>query len=254
MLGHLFELGLDPAAVHLEHVALRPDLRHREPIARALVAQVDGAPDLGARPRAARAGRTHRSGRARWRWRRRTARSRRGPARRRRGAWSGPRPGPAGGPASRCRPRRRAARGGRAARAGTPGWSCPSSITTIVSAIARRRRAIASSRVRPWAMILAIIESNCGGTTSPSATPLSTRIAGATRQPQQRDPSGRGREPEPRVLGVQARLDRVAAGRRGLTLEPAAGGDVELELDQVDAGDHLGHGVLDLKPGVDLHE
>ena len=54
----------------------------------------------------------------------------------------------------------------------------PSSIITSVSAIARRRRAIASGRVAPWAMIFAIIESNSGGTVSPSATPVSTRTPG----------------------------------------------------------------------------
>ena len=32
------------------------------------------------------------------------------------------------------------------------------------------------------------------------------------------------------------------------------GGDPDLLLDQVDAGDHLGDGVLDLDPGVDLDE
>src|SRR5215217_947135 len=54
----------------------------------------------------------------------------------------------------------------------------PSSIATIVSATARRRRAIACSRLSPWAMIFAIIESNSGGTLSPSATPVSTRMPG----------------------------------------------------------------------------
>ena len=33
-----------------------------------------------------------------------------------------------------------------------------------------------------------------------------------------------------------------------------AGGDANLRLDQVDAGDHLGHRVLDLDAGVDLDE
>ena len=33
-----------------------------------------------------------------------------------------------------------------------------------------------------------------------------------------------------------------------------AGGDADLRLDQVDAGDHLGHGMLDLDAGVDLDE
>ena len=33
-----------------------------------------------------------------------------------------------------------------------------------------------------------------------------------------------------------------------------AGGDADLRLDQVDAGDHLGHRMLDLDAGVDLDE
>ena len=78
--------------------------------------------------------------------------------------------------------------------------------------------------------------------------------AGPARQPQQRDPAGRGGEAARGVLGVQAHLDRVAARRRRLALEPPAGGDVELERDEVGAGDHLGHGMLDLEPRVDLHE
>ena len=43
--------------------------------------------------------------------------------------------------------------------------------------------------------------------------------------------------------------DLVLAEREGL-----AGGDPDLLLDEVDAGDHLGDGVLDLDPGVDLDE
>ena len=33
-----------------------------------------------------------------------------------------------------------------------------------------------------------------------------------------------------------------------------AGGDADLRLDQVDAGDHFGHGMLDLDAGVDFDE
>ena len=63
------------------------------------------------------------------------------------------------------------------------------------------------------------------------------------------------REPEARVLCVQAGLNRVSARGRRLALQRASGGHVEVEgLDQVDAGHHLGDGVLDLKPRVDLHE
>ena len=78
--------------------------------------------------------------------------------------------------------------------------------------------------------------------------------AGAGRQPQQADPAGGGGEAARRVLGVQADLDRVAARRRRIALEPAAGGDVQLERDEVGAGHHLGDRVLDLQARVDLHE
>ena len=45
---------------------------------------------------------------------------------------------------------------------------------------------------------------------------------------------GVGAKPERRVLGVQARLDRVAAGGGRIALEPAAGRDVQLQLDEVE--------------------
>ena len=65
---------------------------------------------------------------------------------------------------------------------------------------------------------------------------------------------GDGREAAAGVLGVEADLDGVAARRRRVALERAAGGDVELQPHEVGAGDHLGHGVLDLEARVDLHE
>ena len=43
-------------------------------------------------------------------------------------------------------------------------------------------------------------------------------------------------------------------GRRRLALQAPARGHVELELDEVEPGDRLGHGVLDLEARVDLHE
>ena len=46
----------------------------------------------------------------------------------------------------------------------------------------------------------------------------------------------------------------MARRRRRVALEPPAGGDVELKLDQVEPGRHLGHRVLHLKAGVHLHE
>ena len=49
----------------------------------------------------------------------------------------------------------------------------------------------------------------------------------------------------------------MAAGRGhgvGRERQPLAGGDPELPLDQVEAVDELGDRVLDLEPGVHLHE
>ena len=51
----------------------------------------------------------------------------------------------------------------------------PPSIITEVSARARSSLASASRRSAPTAMILAIIESNCGGISSPSSKPVSMR-------------------------------------------------------------------------------
>ena len=78
--------------------------------------------------------------------------------------------------------------------------------------------------------------------------------AGAGREVEHLDAAGRGREAHRRILGVQARLDRVADGLRRLALELAAGRDVQLQLDEVEPGDGLGDGVLDLQARVDLHE
>ena len=59
-----------------------------------------------------------------------------------------------------------------------------------------------------------------------------------------------------RVLGVDAALDRGAAVHDVVLRERQrlARGDADLLLDQVDAGDHLGHRVLDLDAGVHLDE
>ena len=68
--------------------------------------------------------------------------------------------------------------------------------------------------------------------------------------------AGRRQEAGGRVLGVEARLDGMAA-RHELLLsqrERLAGGDAQLLLDEVDAVHQLGHGMLDLQPRVHLEE
>ena len=68
--------------------------------------------------------------------------------------------------------------------------------------------------------------------------------------------AGRGQEALRRVLGVEPGFDGVAPGRRGAGGHDrrVARGDADHGFDQVEAGDQLGHAVLDLQPGVDLEE
>ncbi len=66
----------------------------------------------------------------------------------------------------------------------------------------------------------------------------------------------RARDEAIRVLGIDPALDRVPPPLDVLLaeLERLAGGDAQLVIDDVDARDHLGHGVLDLDAGVHLDE
>ena len=66
----------------------------------------------------------------------------------------------------------------------------------------------------------------------------------------------RREEPAVRRLGVDARLDGVPPSRTCVLheRERLARGDAKLLLDEVDAGHELGHGMLDLEPGVHLDE
>ena len=67
--------------------------------------------------------------------------------------------------------------------------------------------------------------------------------------------AGCGQEILRRVLRVQAHLDGVAVDLRlreeGQGL---AGGDAELQGDEIDSGHLFGHRVLHLDPGIDLNE
>ena len=74
-------------------------------------------------------------------------------------------------------------------------------------------------------------------------------------------PMGR-RKTARRVLGRHAALERVPAERdrvlgrhpRGGVADPCAGGNAELRLDDIDPGDFLGDGVLDLQARIDFDE
>src|SRR5262249_32795564 len=75
---------------------------------------------------------------------------------------------------------------------------------------------------------------------------------------QPRDEPGRRRERE-RILGVDAALDGPAAGPEHMLAMPQeldreASRLPDLLADQIDAGHHLGDGVLDLNARVHLHE
>src|SRR5690606_6194689 len=79
--------------------------------------------------------------------------------------------------------------------------------------------------------------------------------AGAARGVEVLHQAGAGQEAD-RILGIDAALDGVA-GEADVLLAQAqllAAGDQQLLAHQVDAGDHLGHRVLDLDAGVHLDE
>ena len=80
------------------------------------------------------------------------------------------------------------------------------------------------------------------------------RVAGVDGERGER-PGGR-RVTGGRILGRQPRLDRVPAEHRRdrSRWQWLAFGDAQLELDEVEAGDELGHRVLHLEAGVHLEE
>ena len=100
---------------------------------------------------------------------------------------------------------------------------------------ARRRRAIASSRVAPVGDDLGDhrVELGRDDVALGDAGVDADAGAGAAGAAAAMRP-GDGREARRRVLGVEAHLDGVAARRRRLALEAAAGGDVQLQLDEVE--------------------
>ena len=150
--------------------------------------------------------------------------------------------------ASRCRHHRRVARDGRAAGAESPGSSVPPSTTATVSASARRSRASASPRSLPQAVSVTISRVELGrDCRSPSTTPVSTRRPGPVGSRRWTSRPGAGAKSSGRVLGAEARLDGVPDRRRRVALEPPARGDVQLELDQVEAGDRLAHRMAELR-------
>ena len=91
--------------------------------------------------------------------------------------------------------------------------------------------------------------------TAPSVEP----DAGAARLTVGDDAAGVGSEVVGRILGGDTALQREAAGRERALIDAEVGQvlasrDPELGLDEVDVGDFLGDGVLDLDAGVHLDE
>jgi hypothetical protein len=78
--------------------------------------------------------------------------------------------------------------------------------------------------------------------------------AGTTRRPEHRDRSRCRQEVAARILPVDAEVDRMTPHRRVVVAECGTVGDAHHLADQVDAGDLLGDGVLDLQACVDLEE
>src|SRR5207247_1719566 len=62
------------------------------------------------------------------------------------------------------------------------------------------------------------------------------------------------REERTRILGVEPHLDGMTVERVRDWRERLAGGKPQLLCDEVDAGDRLGDGMLDLDPAVQLEE
>src|SRR6218665_982037 len=98
---------------------------------------------------------------------------------------------------------------------------------------------------------------------APIAWPAKTtsscvKSSGAPPPPPQTPPAGppRGRDAAPPTPGRRARLDRVAVEYHVILRQRQrlACGHTQLPLHQIQPGDGLGHGVLDLQPRVHLHE
>ena len=128
------------------------------------------------------------------------------------------------------------------------------------SATARRARATAMSKVRPRQVSLASIESKCAETSAPVyVVPPSSRTPAppGERYVVIRPVSGRKLLAGSSVVirhWSAAPRSTMSSWRQPEVGERLAGRDPQLALHQVDVGDLLGHGVLDLDPRVHLDE
>ena len=77
------------------------------------------------------------------------------------------------------------------------------------------------------------------------------------RRPEQRQPPHRGRKIPRRILGIDPRLDGMAAKRNRRLIhhrQRLPRRHPKLPLHQIKPGDHLRNRMLDLKPGIHLQE
>ena len=125
---------------------------------------------------------------------------------------------------------------------------------TSNSSRARRARSRASLREEPVTMSLASSESNAPEISSPVVTPESTRTPGPPGKRSTCTGPGEGRKLRPGSSPLM-RNSMECPLRDGVgVVERAALGEAELLAHEVDAGDLLGDGVLDLQAGVHLEE
>ncbi len=119
------------------------------------------------------------------------------------------------------------------------------------------RRARASSRLAPCATSLASIGSKSAVTFWPASSAFSKRSQGAEGTSSQPHHARLGQEVALGILGAD-RGTSMAWPFAPMSLceepKPEAGGDVELQPHEIEAGDHLRHGMLDLKARVHLQE
>ena len=121
---------------------------------------------------------------------------------------------------------------------------------------AESSRSSASSRSAPHAITFDSIGSYVAAHHRPDRDARVDPDALARRLGEHQDLPAGGQEPARGVLGVDPGLDRVP-GRRDVVLRDGqrlTGGDPQLPLDEIQPGDQLGDRVLDLQPGVHLHE
>ena len=141
----------------------------------------------------------------------------------------------------------------RAARRERRGWSWG---RRLPPASAPRSAASAPSRLGAWAISLAISEFVKRRHVVACLEASVDAQRWRSLEPHREDATGTRQEALFRVFGVEPRFDRPAVAADFILPERQrlAGGDAKLPFDQIEAGDRLGDGVLDLQPCVHLEK